>query len=201
MVLKFAGIARERQDAGAQEPTSCRQMPCQTCTMDDNRFETYALRERTSMSTARPAIPCTISDETPYWIIDVLPMRVPEARADRYALVARLLTSQPQMADTYARFSRFLLKLNCYVDLAVAPYDEAQQPFEPSAEELVALVQGLPAEGGRCLRLVAAPAAGTFVLDGSDHYLTLYQPTDELLELVRTLAHGEGLFVWQPPQD
>lgn len=29
-----------------------------------------------------------------------------------------------------------------------------------------------------------------------DHYMTLYNPDEELLELVRQCAGAEGLFVW-----
>ena len=33
--------------------------------------------------------------------------------------------------------------------------------------------------------------------DRGDTYMTLYTPDKKLLELVRTLASGEGLFVWK----
>ncbi|MCR5548274.1 MAG: hypothetical protein K6F25_05940 [Bacteroidales bacterium] len=35
---------------------------------------------------------------------------------------------------------------------------------------------------------------------GDDHYLTIYNPDEELLELVRQCAQAEGLFVWGPKQ-
>lgn len=36
---------------------------------------------------------------------------------------------------------------------------------------------------------------------GDDHYMTLYNPDEELLELVRQCAQAEGLFVWGPKQN
>ena len=33
---------------------------------------------------------------------------------------------------------------------------------------------------------------------GDDHYMTLYNPDAEMLDLVRQLAAAEGLFVWAP---
>ena len=33
-----------------------------------------------------------------------------------------------------------------------------------------------------------------------DTHLTLFNPDEALLELMMTLAAGEGLYVWQPPQ-
>lgn len=34
----------------------------------------------------------------------------------------------------------------------------------------------------------------------ADTHLTVFNPDEELLKLVRELAAREGLFVWQPPQ-
>jgi hypothetical protein len=34
--------------------------------------------------------------------------------------------------------------------------------------------------------------------NGDDHYMTLYNPSNELLELISQLASSEGLFVWKP---
>ena len=33
-----------------------------------------------------------------------------------------------------------------------------------------------------------------------DTHMTLFAPDPELLELTRSIAAGEGLFVWEPPQ-
>ncbi len=35
-------------------------------------------------------------------------------------------------------------------------------------------------------------------MSGDDHYMTIYNPDEDLLELVRQCAHAEGLFVWGP---
>ena len=37
-----------------------------------------------------------------------------------------------------------------------------------------------------------------FAFAGAEHYLTLYEPDYELLNLVRQLAPSEGLYVWSP---
>ena len=34
-----------------------------------------------------------------------------------------------------------------------------------------------------------------------DTHLTLFNPDEKLLALVKALAAGEGLFVWQPPRE
>ena len=37
--------------------------------------------------------------------------------------------------------------------------------------------------------------------DRNDTYLTVYDPDSALLDKVRALAAGSGLFVWSPPQE
>ena len=44
------------------------------------------------------------------------------------------------------------------------------------------------------------PSDALFAFSGDEHYLTLYEPDPDLLELVRQLAASEGLFVWRPDQ-
>jgi hypothetical protein len=34
-------------------------------------------------------------------------------------------------------------------------------------------------------------------INGDDTYMTLYHPTEELLQLLRLLVTAEGLFLWQ----
>lgn len=35
-------------------------------------------------------------------------------------------------------------------------------------------------------------------VDGDDLYMTLYNPNEDLLEFIRTLASSEGLYMWKP---
>ena len=73
------------------------------------------------------------------------------------------------------KFSELLLKLSCYCEVK-------QNVNDGGDVEVLA--------GG-----------GVITLDRDDAYATLYDADDDLLELVRVIAEGEGLFLWRPPQD
>ena len=40
--------------------------------------------------------------------------------------------------------------------------------------------------------------AGYILSESDNTHLTLFNPDDTLLNLVKTIAGGEGLFVWKP---
>jgi hypothetical protein len=42
------------------------------------------------------------------------------------------------------------------------------------------------------------PSDALITFSGDDHYMTLFGPDVELLDLIRELASSEGLFVWSP---
>lgn len=138
--------------------------------------------------------------EAPCWIIDVLPHRVPDGSEGRYFAVEEFLRAHPQVDEVFERHLRLLLKLNCYYTLAVSWLGEDSPEVEnPEPAELAHMVRGCICEPDRrrslCTRIPSQGAAVT--LDGDDLYAVLRRPTEQLLEDVRQLALGEGLFVWK----
>lgn len=138
--------------------------------------------------------------EAPCWIIDVLPHRVPAGSEGQYFAVEEFLRAHPQIDEVFERHLRLLLKLNCYYTLAVSWLDEDSPEVEnPEPAELARMVRGCICEPDRrrslCVRIPSQGAAIT--LDGDDLYAVLRRPTEQLLDDVRELARGEGLFVWE----
>ena len=132
----------------------------------------------------------------PYWLIDVLPKQVPAGSAGQYFKVERYFLSL--LDEISGKFARILIRLNCYCDLQVStdgenwilnasPGDLARR-FEESA----------PSHTPLSILIGSDDALVTF--SGDDHYMTLYNPDEEILELVRQCAGAEGLFVWGPKQ-
>lgn len=131
--------------------------------------------------------------EKPYWVIDILPKQVPADSPGRFFAVEQFLLAHPQIETLGARKLSVLLKLYCYYDLRISTdYGETwvddPDPGELSAASDSELYLLLPDEDA----LITA--------DPGDIYMTLYNPSDDLLALVSQLATAEGLFVWQPPQ-
>ena len=125
--------------------------------------------------------------ETPYWIIDILPKQVPKDSPGQYFAVEEYFLSKKQIAEVKNRHIGLVLKLNCYRDLSLDEETEINPPPGRIAEEM------------RKRHLCILTGDSMILSEPDDLSLTLYHPDEELLELVTTLAAGEGLYVWQPP--
>ena len=124
--------------------------------------------------------------EMPYWVVDILPRRVPADSPGQYFAVERHYLEESQFAQVKQRHIDLVLKLNCYFDLAL----DDEQEVNPSPARVVQEMNRRYV----CIRMGDA----LIVSEPDDTCLTIYNPNDELLALVRQLAMGEGLYLWQP---
>ena len=131
--------------------------------------------------------------EKPFWVIDILPKQVPAGSPGQYFVVERYFATE-RTAHMRSRRLSMLLKLNCYFDLLVSTDVGESWVENPKPGELESLL-------GAYLHIALPAEHALFVADPDDTYLTLYNPGEELLDLVHQLAASEGLFVWQPPQE
>lgn len=131
-----------------------------------------------------------------YWIIDILPKQVPAASAGQYFKVERYFLSR--LDEISRKFALILIRLNCYYDLQVSTDGETWRKNE-SPEDLAHLFEESIASHSPLSILVGSDEA-LITFSGDDHYMTLYNPDEEILELVRQCAGAEGLFVWGPKQ-
>lgn len=134
--------------------------------------------------------------EKPYVIVDVLPKQVPAGSPGRYFTVEKYFIDR---IDTICRkFAEVLIRLNCYQDLLVSTDGEAwNEDFTP--EDLTRFFEE-SASGHTPLFILIRPADALVTFNGDEHYMTLYNPDAELVDLIRSLAGAEGLFVWNPAE-
>ena len=140
----------------------------------------------------------TIEDylEKSYWVIDPLPRQVPAHSRGQYFRIEEHFCSHPLIDALYRRFANILLKLNCYEDLAFST-DGDHWETNPLPTQVEAMVRQSLSE----LRMlyVMLPAVETLItLSADDTYMTIYNPTEETLELLAPLVTSEGLFIWKP---
>ena len=130
--------------------------------------------------------------EKPYWLIDILPKQVPSNCRGQYFKIEKYWLEQPQFGRICRKFASLLIKLNCYYDISIADADGAASvSLQPeSLEELLT--------GGDAVYMLMDSENAMIGFSGDDHYMTLYNPKEELLQLVSLLASSEGLFVWKP---
>lgn len=136
----------------------------------------------------------TVDDylEKPYWLIDILPKQVPANSRGQYFKIERYWLQQPQFSSICHQFASLLMKLNCYYEVSVADADgSASDSLQHEClEKMLA--------SGDAVYIVMDSENAMIGFNGDDHYMTLYNPSKELLELVSLLASSEGLFVWKP---
>lgn len=123
--------------------------------------------------------------QSPCWIIDILPEQVPADGPGQFFAVEKYFLQKDRLAAIKEKHINVLLKLNCYRRLSV------DGEANPPPERLAAAAKSR----SLCLRVDGA----LILSEPDDTHMTLFAPDERLLALVRALAAGEGLYVWQPP--
>ncbi len=132
----------------------------------------------------------------PYWVVDILPWQVPENSPGQYFAVEACFLEPGRITQIHRKFADILLKLNCYYDIRVSGDPEEGWEENPDPEKLAA---GLPVTGEPWTLYVLVPSEETLLMiNDCDTYMTVYNPTERLLDLLRTLSAAEGLFLWKP---
>ena len=137
--------------------------------------------------------------EGPYWIVDILPEQVSAHAAGQYFAVERYFLQRSRIVPLRRRYAELLLRLNCYVDMAVSFDSCSSWETNPDPEAFADRVAGL--SGNDFLRVMFAEQNAMIDYDHNDTYLTVYDPNAALLEKLKALAAAEGLFLWSPPQE
>ena len=132
-----------------------------------------------------------------YWVIDVLPCQVPQGARGQFFAVEKYYLQEPQHERLCGQFADVLLKLNCYYDLHVNHCDKWVK--NPAPATLASWLACSLQNGHLCALVDEGEALLT--ASGGDIYMTLYNPSPEMVELVRQLASAAGLFLWQPPKE
>lgn len=129
-----------------------------------------------------------------YWVVDFLPKQVPENGGGRFFSLEQYYLEPTRYAVLREQFSEILLKLYCYYNLRLFIGDDAEGIFNPEPEMFADLVKGN--QDNLCILVSTSEALITLSRD--DMCMTVYAPSEDLLELIRTLAGAVGLFVWKP---
>ena len=120
--------------------------------------------------------------ETPYWIIDILPIRVPEGSPGQYFATEKYFLEK-RLADIKQRHINVILKLNCYMDVEI---EGEKNPAPGKIEEIMRE------------RYVYIMMGDSMILsEPDDTYMTVFNPDHRLISMIRELSAAEGLFLWK----
>lgn len=131
----------------------------------------------------------------PYWVIDILPKQVPADSKGQYFRIEKYFLEHPQIDNIYRKFTNILLKLNCYEDIDVS-HDGEEWLTNPAPHELEAALLKCMADK-QMFYIILKSANALITVSEDDTYMTVYNPTEEVLELIGSLASSEGLFLWR----
>ena len=120
---------------------------------------------------------------TPYWILDILPKQVPKDSPGQYFTIEDYYLRE-HLSEIKQKHLNVILKLNCYMDISI---DGVMNPSPERIEKAVT---------ERYIYIMLNSAM--ILSEPDDTHLTLFNPDEELLALIRAISAGEGLFVWQP---
>lgn len=124
--------------------------------------------------------------QMPYWIIDILPEQVPEGSAGQYFSVEKYYLAPERFATIKEKHINVILKLNCYRNISI----DGESIVNPSSEHIADEMRK------RFLYILLDDAM--ILSEPDDTHMTIFNTDEKLLTLVKAIAAGEGLFVWQP---
>ena len=124
--------------------------------------------------------------QKPYWIIDILPEQVPADSPGQYFAVEKYFLGKEQLDRIKQKHIDLILKLNCYRRISIDEEEEGNPSPERIANEM------------RERYLYIMLNDSMILSEPDDTHMTVFNPDKETLELIRKLAAGEGLYVWQP---
>ena len=121
--------------------------------------------------------------QAPYWIIDILPMQVPKDSPGQYFAIEDYILKE-QLTEIKRKHINVILKLNCYMDISI------EEESNPAPEKIAAVMKD---------RYIYIMIGNSMILsEPDDTHMTVFNPDEQLLELIRTISTAEGLFVWKP---
>ena len=121
--------------------------------------------------------------QTPYWIIDILPMQVPKDSPGQYFTIEDYFLKE-QMAEIKHKHINVILKLNCYTDVSI------EGETNPAPDRISDIMNE---------RYVYIMVGNSMILsEPDDTHMTVFNPDTQLLELICAISTAEGLFVWKP---
>ena len=124
--------------------------------------------------------------QSPYYIIDILPMQVPENSLGQYFAVEEYYLKDNQFEEIKRKHINLVLKLNCYRDISI----DKEAVINPSPKHI--------AREMRKRYLYIMLGESMILSEPDDTHMTVFNPDPQLLELIKAIAAGEGLYVWKP---
>ena len=129
------------------------------------------------------------------YLIDIFPKTVPQKADNRYFAVEKYF--QQNRSELERKLASIILKLYCYYDLTVIIDDDITE--NPQVDELTVLLKKCFSGELGYINTVLPECEAMLSLNYGDLYMTAYNVSGELKELLAQLVNGEGMFFYEAP--
>ena len=117
----------------------------------------------------------------------------------RYFAIEQYFLEESRILELRRKQLGMLLRLNCYCGFTVSFDAGLHWVMNPAPEEMERRL--LQKERVGDIHIMIDGGKSMIALNLDDTYMTVYDPTERILELLQSLASAEGLFTWKPPAD
>ena len=124
------------------------------------------------------------------YVIDFLPVRVPVNSDGRFFAVEEYYL-ETRGRELRRSFSEILLKLYCFYDFIICTGEECRCENNPPPEKLDNLVL----ENRGLLNILIEKENTLISVDGESTYITVYNPSKDIIEKLEPLVAANGLFL------
>lgn len=131
------------------------------------------------------------------YLIDIFPKAVPRKADNRYFAVEKFF--QQNRSELERKLTAIILKLYCYYDLTVVIDDSITE--NPQVEELTVLLKKCFSGELGYINIFLPECEAMLSLNYGDLYMTAYNVSGKLKELLSQLVNAEGLFFYEAPLD
>ena len=129
--------------------------------------------------------------EKPCLVVDFLPEQVPEKDARQYFAVEKYYLEPERYAGFREKFTDILVKLSCYYAFSVCEAAVGKLFDNPAPEWLAGKIRE---RKDLCVLLPEEKVLIT--LNRDDLYMSVYNASGKVLEIIRKLAEANGFFLW-----
>ena len=121
--------------------------------------------------------------EKSFWVVDFLPEQVSAERSKQYFAAEDFCCHSQYVNQLYQKFAYLIIKLSCYFDI----------DGNPSPKYIFDQVTDCMTNG--YANFLFADEDVFVTLNGGDLYMTVYNPNEKFLQLLRSIVASEGLFL------
>ena len=112
-----------------------------------------------------------------------------DVKPGQFFEVEKYYLEKERLREIKQKHINVVLKLNCYRSVSIDEETEKNPSPARIAEEMMRRSLYIMVDGAMILS------------EPDDTHMTVFNPDRELLELIRMIASGKGLFVWSPEEE